>query len=403
MAHSTRPPLGVAMIGHSFMGRAHSQAWRSASRFFNLPLEPQMRVLVGRDAWKARTAASTLGWVESCTDWRAVLDREDVHLVDICTPGDTHAEIAAAALEAGKHVLVEKPMANSVAEAEGMVAAARQARLGGIHAMVGFTYRRVPALALARELIAEGRIGEVRQVRAAYLQDWLADAEVPLSWRLDKSRAGSGALGDIGAHIVDLTYFLTGEQFAGVSGMLDTIVEERPLAEATLEHEGGLGGVASKTGALGAVTVDDAALITGRLTSGASVILEASRFAWGRKNALRIEVSGSAGAISFDFEDMNVLQYYDATGSSRTAGFTRILATEPEHPYVESWWPPGHGLGYEHGFTHQVVDLVRGIAAGEDPTPSFEDGLHVQRVLDAIERSSGAANQWTSVLDYERS
>ncbi|MGJ9406605.1 Gfo/Idh/MocA family protein [Nesterenkonia aurantiaca] len=418
MAEREKPRLGVAMIGHSFMGRVHSQAWRSATRFFDLPMEPRMRVVVGRDAQRSKIAAQRLGWVESATDWRRVIERKDVDLIDICTPGDTHAEIAEAALQAGKHVLVEKPMANSVAEAQRMNDAAHRARARGVHAMVGFTYRRVPALKLAQELIAEGRIGEVRQVRAQYLQDWLGDESAPLSWRLDKTRAGSGALGDIGAHIVDLTCFLTGQRFAGVSGMLETFVAERPLAAAAPvaltvggiggSRGGGLGGGFEASGeapgpaAMGRVTVDDAALVTARLISGAPVILEASRFAWGRKNALRIEISGSRGAVSFDFEDMNVLHYYDATQPGRTAGFTRILATEPEHPYLEAWWPPGHGLGYEHGFTHQVVDMVRGIAAGEDPRPSFEDGLHVQRVLEAIEHSSGTAQQWTEIHDQER-
>lgn len=401
MAERAKPRLGVAMIGHAFMGRTHSHAWRSAPRFFDLPLEPQMKVMVGRDQSRAEAAASTLGWAEVSTDWRAVLERKDVHLIDICTPGDTHAEIAEAALDAGKHVLVEKPMANSVAEAERMYAAAERARPQGVHAMVGFTYRRVPALQLARELILEGRIGEVRQVRAQYLQDWLADESTPLSWRLDKERAGSGALGDIGAHIIDLTYFLTGQRFAGVSGLLDTIVAERPVADQNSTGAGLAHGVAGAE--RGPVTVDDAALVTGRLESGAPVILEASRFAWGRKNAMRIEISGSRGALCFDFEEMNVLHHYDATTPARTAGFTRILATEPDHPFVDAWWPPGHGLGYEHGFTHQIVDLVRGIAADEDPRPSFEDGLHVQRVLDAITRSSGAANQWTAVHEFERS
>lgn len=383
--------LGVAMIGHSFMGRTHSQAWRSAPRFFDLPLVPEMAVLVGRDAERTQAAAEKLGWAEAATDWRAVLQRDDVDLVDICTPGDSHAEIAEAALAAGKHVLVEKPLANSVEEAESMAAVARRARESGVRAAVGFTYRRVPALQLAQQLIAEGRIGEIRQVRAQYLQDWLADAEAPLGWRLDKEKAGSGALGDIGAHIVDMACFLTGQRFAGVSGMLETFVHERPVAESSA----GLSGTAGV--GRGPVTVDDAALATARLESGATVSLEASRFAWGRKNAMRIELSGTQGAIAFDFEDMNVLEVYDATEPARTAGFRRILATEPEHPYLEAWWPPGHALGYEHGFTHQVVDLVGAIAAGEDPTPSFDDGLHVQRVLDAVERSSLNENRWTQI------
>ncbi|HLR58389.1 MAG TPA: Gfo/Idh/MocA family oxidoreductase [Beutenbergiaceae bacterium] len=376
--------LGVAMIGYSFMGRAHSQGWRVAPRFFDLPLDPEMGVLVGRNEERARAAADKLGWRDVETDWRRVLERDDVDLVDICTPGDTHAEIAEAALQAGKHVLVEKPMANSVPEAERMLHAAVAARRQGVRSMVGFTYRRVPALQLARDLIAEGRIGEVRQVRAQYLQDWLADADAPLSWRLDKEKAGSGALGDIGAHIVDLTQFITEQRFAQVSGLLNTFVKERPVAESF----SGLSGVGGSE--VGPVTVDDAAMMIARLDSGAPVVLEATRMAWGRKNAMRIEVNGTQGSLAFDFEDMNVLELFDAADGARTAGYRRILVTEPEHPYVEAWWPAGHGLGYEHGFTHQVVDLVGAIANGTDPRPSFEDGLHVQRVLDAAERSNAA-------------
>ncbi|WP_324650826.1 Gfo/Idh/MocA family oxidoreductase [Georgenia sp. H159] len=388
-----KPRIGVAMIGYAFMGRAHSQAWRNAHRFFDLPLEPHMAVLVGRDEQRATAAAGQLGWGAVETDWRRAIARDDVDVVDICTPGDTHAEIAIAALEAGKHVLVEKPMANTVAEAEAMAAAAATARASGVRSMVGFTYRRVPAIQLARQLIADGRIGEVRQVRAQYLQDWLADADAPLSWRLDKEKAGSGALGDIGAHIVDLTQFITGQRLTGVSGMLDTFVTERPVAESF----SGLHGTAGTE--RGPVTVDDAALFTARLDSGAPAILEATRFAWGRKNAMRIEVNGSTGSIAFDFEEMNVLNFYDATEPAVTSGFRRILVTEPVHPYIEGWWPPGHGLGYEHGFVHQVVDLVRALAADEDPAPSFEDGLHVQRVLDAVERSSAQHSTFTQIGD----
>lgn len=388
-----KPRMGVAMIGYAFMGRAHSQAWRNAHRFFDLPLEPHMAVLVGRDEQRATSAARQLGWDAVETDWRRVIEREDVDVVDICTPGDTHAEIAVAALEAGKHVLVEKPMANTVAEAETMAAAAAAARQRGVRSMVGFTYRRVPAVQLARQLVADGRIGEVRQVRAQYLQDWLADADAPLSWRLDKEKAGSGALGDIGAHIIDLTQFVTGQRLAGVAGMLDTFVTERPVAE-SFSGLHGTGGTER-----GPVTVDDAAMFLGRLSSGAPAVFEATRFAWGRKNAVRIEVNGSTGSLAFDFEDMNVLHYYDATEPAGTAGFRRIVVTEPEHPYIEAWWPAGHGLGYEHGFVHQAVDLVRALGAGEDPTPSFEDGLHVQRVLDAIERSSAQHSTYTEIGD----
>ncbi|KAE8763775.1 Gfo/Idh/MocA family protein [Georgenia thermotolerans] len=393
MSQAARP-LRVAMIGYAFMGRAHSQGWRVAPRFFDLPLEPRMQVLVGRHADAAQAAADRLGWQEVETDWRRVLERDDVDLVDICTPGDTHAEIACAALEAGKHVLVEKPMANTLAEAETMAAAAEEAAARGVLSMVGFTYRRVPAVQLARQLVVEGRIGEVRQVRCQYLQDWLADAEAPLSWRTDKAKAGSGALGDIGAHIIDLTHFITGERVAGVSAMLETLVAERPVAE-SFDGLHGVGGSER-----GPVTVDDTAMFTARLASGAPAVFDATRFAWGRKNAIRIEVNGTTGSLAFDFEDMNVLEYYDASEPARTAGFRRILVTEPEHPYVASWWPAGHGLGYEHGFVHQAVDLVRAVAAGEQPTPSFADGLAVQRVLDAVERSSAARSVYTDIAAH---
>lgn len=383
--------LGVGMVGYAFMGAAHSQAWRVAPRFFDLPLAPEMTVVAGRTREAVEAAAHRLGWAHVETDWRALVARDDVDLVDVCTPGDTHAEIAVAALAAGKHVLCEKPLANTVAEAEEMVRAADAAAEHGVRAMVGFTYRRVPAVALARELVAEGRLGTLRHVRAQYLQDWIADEDAPLSWRLDKARAGSGALGDIGAHVVDLAQFITGERVTGVSGLLETFVHERPLAA-------GFSGLHGAAGSgRGPVTVDDAALFTARLTGGAVASFEATRFAWGRKNAIRVEVNGSLGSLAFDFEDMNVLHWFDATEDPRVAGFRRILVTEPQHPYVAAWWPAGHGLGYEHGFVHQAVDLVRALAAGEQPTPSFADGLQVQRVLDAVERSAAAQSAWITV------
>ncbi|MCW3493625.1 Gfo/Idh/MocA family protein [Microbacterium sp. SSM24] len=381
------------MIGHGFMGAAHSQGWRVAPRFFDLPLEPEMTVLVGRNRDATEAAARKWGWHETSTDWHDVIARDDIDVVDIVTPGDTHAEIAIAALEAGKHVLCEKPLANTVAEAELMSAAAERAAGRGIRSMVGFTYRRVPATTFARDLVAAGRIGDIRQVRAEYLQDWLMDAEAPLTWRMQKERAGSGALGDIGAHAVDLTEYITGQRVTTVSGIIETIVGERPL----LGEGSGLSGTA--TNERGAVTVDDIALFTGRLESGALASFEATRFRTGRKNALRIEISGSKGALAFDLERLNELEFYDATLPATGQGFQRILVTESDHPYVGSWWPTGHMLGYEHGFSHQVLDFVTAIDAGEQPRPSFEDGLHVQRVLEAVERSSGSGSAWIPTVD----
>jgi len=381
------------MVGYAFMGAAHSQAWRTAPHAFDLPLRPVLTALCGRDRAATEAAAQRYGFGGVETDWRALLERDDVQLIDVCTPGDSHAEISIAALEAGKHVLCEKPLANTVAEAEAMAAAAARAQARGVRSMVGFNYRRVPALALARELIASGRVGEIRHVRASYLQDWLADPAFPLTWRLQKEHAGSGALGDLGAHVVDLAQYLTGQLISGVSGVAATFVPERPLPG---------GALPGTTGTTGRVTVDDAVAFTARLESGALATFEATRFASGRKNALRIEVYGARGSLAFDLERLNELEFCDNTDSAgspgpATAGFRRILVTEPGHPYLSAWWPPGHVLGWEHTFTHQVRDLVLAIDTGADPEPSFAAGLQVQRVLQAVSASAAQDSRWTPV------
>ncbi|MFZ2964309.1 MAG: Gfo/Idh/MocA family oxidoreductase, partial [Rhodoglobus sp.] len=260
-------------------------------------------------------------------------------------------------------------------------AMAQAAARAGTVVMTGFVFRRVPAATLARDLVARGAIGELRQVRASYLQDWLADETAPYVWRLDRRLAGSGALGDIGAHAVDLSQFITGMSIESVSGTLATLVPERPLPG----------------GGTGAVTVDDLAIFTARYESGVLGVFEATRFATGRKNSLRVEVSGSAGAIAFDLEDLNTLQVYDASAPQAVRGFTRVNVTEPVHPYLGGWWPPGHALGYEHGFSHQVKDLVEAIVAGGQASPDFASGLQVQRVLGAIEASAAAGSAWTRV------
>jgi predicted dehydrogenase len=382
------------MVGYAFMGAAHSQAWRTAPHVFDLPLRPVLAALCGRDRAAAEAAAQRYGFGDAETDWRVLLERDDVQLIDVCTPGDSHAEISIAALEAGKHVLCEKPLANTVAEAEAMAAAAARAQARGVRSMVGFNYRRVPALALARELVASGRVGEIRHVRASYLQDWLADPAFPLTWRLQKEHAGSGALGDLGAHVVDLAQYLTGQLVSGVSGALATFVPERPVPGADSRP-----GIPVTTGP---VTVDDAVAFTARLESGALATFEATRFASGRKNALRIEVYGERGSLAFDLERLNELEFCDNTGSAgrvgrATAGFRRILVTEPGHPYLSAWWPPGHVLGWEHTFTHQVRDLVVAIGEGADPEPSFADGLQVQHVLQAVSASAAQDSRWTPV------
>jgi predicted dehydrogenase len=385
------------MVGYAFMGAAHSHAWRNAARVFGLPLAPRMTAICGRDPAAVAAAADRYGWDFAETDWRALVARDDVQLVDVCTPGDRHADIAIAALAAGKHVLCEKPLANTVAEAEEMAGAAERARPAGTVSMTGFNYRRVPALALARRLVGEGRIGAVRQVRAAYLQDWLADPAFPLTWRLQAEHAGSGALGDLGSHLVDLAQYLTGQLITGVSAVTETFTRERPLPAAARAAGGH---------PTGPVTVDDAVAFTARLSGGAVATFEASRVAPGRKNALRIELSGERGSLAFDLERLDELQFYESgdaagpsgpSGPSGTAGFRRILVTEPGHPYLSAWWPPGHILGWDVTFLHQAADLVTAIASGTPPEPSFADGLQVQRVLGAVQASAAARSAWVDV------
>ncbi|PWU53161.1 dehydrogenase [Micromonospora globispora] len=386
--------LRVGMVGYAFMGAAHSQAWRTVNRVYDLPARVRMSLICGRDSGKVAEAADRLGWEGHTTDWRRLVESDDVDVVDICTPGDSHCEIAIAALAAGKHVLCEKPLANTVEEARVMAVAAARARADGVRAMCGFNYRRVPAVTMMRQLIADGRLGVIRHVRAAYLQDWIVDPQFPLVWRLQKDRAGSGALGDIGAHIIDLTQYVTGQRITGVSALTETFVKERPLPAGS----SGLAAQADGNGrAMGTVTVDDAAVFVARLDGGALATYEASRFATGRKNALRVEINGSLGTVVFDLERLNELEFYDATRPAAEQGFTRILVTEGEHPYMSAWWPPGHIIGYEHSFTHQMRDFVEAIATGTDPAPSFADALQVQLVLDAVTRSAGLDSRWTEV------
>lgn len=366
--------LKVALFGTQFMGRAHSNAWLQAGRFFDLPVAPAMQVLCGRDPAATEAAAAKLGWAEASTDWRAVVERPDIDVVDICTPGDAHEAIAIAAAEAGKVVFCEKPLANSVPEAERMLDAVRKA---GVLHMLCHNYRRAPAVSLAKRMIDAGEIGEIRHFRGTYLQDWIVDPQFPRVWRLDKARAGSGALGDIASHSLDLARYLVGE-VREVSGLLETFVAERPL-------EDGSGSAP--------VDVDDAALALVRFESGAIGTIEGSRFCPGRKNYNRFEINGSRGSLAFDLERMNELEVYREEGAD--SGFRTVLATDAAHPYVEAWWPPGHILGYEHTFTHTVRDLVLAVDRQELPTPNFEDGVRNQRALDAIERSS-ASRSWES-------
>ena len=378
--------IGVGLVGYKFMGRAHSNAYRQLPRFFDVDPTPRMAAICGRDEAGVREAAGSLGWESYETDYRGLIERDDVGLVDVVTPGNTHREIVLAALEAGKHVICEKPLANSLAEAGEMLAAAREA---GTINTVCFNYRRAPAVQLAKKLIEDGRLGTIRHWRATYLQDFIMDPEFPLIWRLKKELAGSGALGDIGAHIVDLSQFLLGP-VSEVVGMMETFVKERPLEEASAG--GGL--LASGGGETGEVTVDDAAAFLARFESGAIGTFEATRFAAGRRNKNAFEINGSKGSVAFNLERMNELEVFFVDDAADVQGFRTVNVTEPEHPFAGAWWPPGHIIGYEHTFVHTMKDLMDGIGAGTSPAPTFEDAYRVQAVLDAVERSAEKGG-WT--------
>jgi predicted dehydrogenase len=387
---SERKALRVAVIGQGFMGRAHSFGWARCRALEDSRLRPELTVLCGRDRQALAAHAAQYGFAGWSDNWAEVVRRDDVDLVDICTPGASHAEIALTALGAGKHVLCEKPLANTIGQARLLATAAKKAAAQGAFAMVGFNYRRVPAVAAARGLIEQGRIGAVRHVRAAYLQDWLVDPSFPLTWRLDDRQAGSGALGDLLAHVVDLVRFLTGEEIEEVVSLLETFVTERPVAASGV----GLSATAGAAKTTGPVTVDDACAVLARLQGGALATLEATRMAPGRKNALVIELNGSLGSLRFDLERLNELEFYEV--GAPLDGFSRMLVTNPGDPYLGQWWPPGHILGWEHTFAHEFEDLMAAIAERRQPEPSFFDGLVTQAVLDAVSRSA-VSRSWTTV------
>ena len=377
----TKKKLRVGMIGCNFMGRAHSNAWRQAPMFFDLPAGIELRTVCGRTAKNVEAARAQLGWTRASTDWREVVSDPEIDIIDICTPNDSHAAIAVEAAKNGKAILCEKPLALDVAQAEQMAAAVKKARVVN---MVCHNYRRIPALALAKRMIERGDLGErLYHFHARYAQDWIADPKFPLNWRLQSATAGSGAQGDINSHLIDLARFLVGE-FKEVSGTVETFVKERPL-----ELRG-----SKKTGR---VTVDDAVSWIGRFKNGTLANLEATRFAHGRKNHIAIEINGSRGSLAFDFEDMNRLEFYDSQDPADGRGFRSILVTEPVHPYMDAWWPPGHLIGYEHTFVNAFADFIRAVMAGKSVSPTFEDGLQNQRVLAAIAQSA-KEKRWVSLL-----
>lgn len=369
--------VNVAMIGCGFMGKAHSNAYMSVGKFFDLPVEPVMKVVCSRHEGRCRPFSERWGWQEWSTDFRQVVRRPDVDLVDIVTPNDAHEAIVAAAAQAGKVIACEKPLARTVPEARRMLRAVQRA---GVKTTVWFCYRRVPAIGLAKRLIDEGRIGRVYHWRASYLQDWIVDPKFPLLWRLDKKVAGSGSLGDIGAHIIDLAHYLVGE-LAEVNAVMETFVKKRPKGTGE-----GLSGKAGRE--TGEVTVDDATMFLARFTNGALGTFEATRFAAGRKNGIHVEINGSEGSLYFDFERMNELKFFSRRDPDHARGFRTILATEPVHPYMEAWWPPGHIIGYEHGFINQAADIFRTWGKDTPVAPDFAEAFRVQQVLEAVEKSA---------------
>lgn len=372
--------VNVGLIGYQFMGKAHSNAYRQVGRFFpELPVEVVMHTVCGRNEPKVRAAAEEYGWTNVETDWRKVVENPEIDVIDISTPGNLHAEIAIAAAKAGKAVFCEKPIGNTLAEAEAMAAAVREA---GVPSAVFHNYRKAPAAALVKRFIEEGRLGTIYHFRAVYLQDWIADPNFPLVWRLQKEIAGSGTHGDINAHIIDMARYLIGE-FDEVVGLLHTFVKQRPLAG---EIDASLGAKASSE--MGEVTVDDAAMFLARFKNGALGTFEASRFAVGRKNHHRWEINGSKGSVVWDLEKMNELQYYNEEDEEGTKGFRTIQVTEASHPYAGHFWPVGHIIGYEHTFIDLLADAFTNLAEGNPISPDIEDGLQNQRVLDAVERSS---------------
>jgi len=387
--------LAVGLIGYEFMGRAHSNAWRQAPRFFNLPANVQTKTICGRRRAAVKRAAATFDWANPVTDWRELVADPKIDIVDICTPNDTHCEIAIAAARAGKAILCEKPLARNVDEAKDMVTAVKKARVVN---MVCHNYRRIPAIALAKQMIERGEIGDrIFHFRARYAQDWIVDPDFPLVWRLQSKIAGSGALGDIFSHIVDLARYLIGE-FKEICAVAETFVTQRPLvgrdsASPVRQSDGLVPWRARSRARRGKVTVDDAVTMIGRFQNGALASVEATRFAPGRKNSITLEINSSAGSLFFDLEEMNRLKFYSRRDPQDRQGFRDILVTEPTHPYIDKWWPPGHIIGYEHTFIHTIADFVKAVVAGKSVEPCFHDGLQNQRVLDAAMKSAQTKRQ----------
>ncbi|MDQ0338819.1 putative dehydrogenase [Caldalkalibacillus uzonensis] len=381
--------LNVGMIGYKFMGKAHSHAYRDVSFYFNPSLKPVLKTIVGRNEVGVKQAAAQFGFEAAHTDWRELIKSDEIDLIDIVTPNNTHAEMVIEAAQAGKHILCEKPLAMNVQEGKEMLKAVQEA--GVVH-MISHNYRFAPAVQLAKKLIEEGKLGRIYHIRAQYLQDWIMDPDFPLVWRLRKDVTGSGALGDIGSHIIDLARFLVGE-IEQVTGMTEIFIKERPMGEMTEGLHAAQSSVQK-----GKVDVDDAVAFLARFNNGALGVFEATRFAAGNRNKNKFEINGSKGSIRWDLENMNLLEVYFTDDDKSLQGFRTINVTESVHPYVNQYWPAGHIIGYEHTFINLVYELIQGIAEGKQVSPSFEDGVRNQAVLEAIARSA-REGAWINVSE----
>jgi predicted dehydrogenase len=379
---ASQKPIRVGLVGHQFMGVAHSNAFRNAGIWYELPCQVEMKAVCAKDTEaNLKAFARKFGWESYETDWRKLVAREDIDLVSVAAPGTLHKEISLEAARRGKAILCEKPLANSLADAEEMLAAVQRAKVPNC---CGFSYRSTPAQALAHQMVADGRLGRIYHVHARYAQDWPSDPAFPRVWRFDKSVAGSGSLGDICAHSIDAARFITGLEFAEVVGHLATMISKRPVDAAAPE------------GKKAPVTVDDVAQFLGTLSNGATACFEATRLAVGRKNHNCIEVNGERGSLYWDFEEQNYLYFYDRTRPVTEQGFTKINATHDSHPYGGGPWPQGHGIGYADTFVIEIANFLRAVATAQPYRPDFADGVACQRVLDAVERSA-QERRWVPV------
>jgi predicted dehydrogenase len=383
-----KKPINVGIIGYKFMGKAHSNAWKKAPLFFDVPSQPILKVACGRNQALLSEFAQTWGWEEMEADWQKLVARADIDIIDIALPQQLHYDVAIAAAKAGKHIFCEKPLAMNSQQATEMLKVCEENKV--VH-YLNHNYRRLPAVQLAKKLINGGKIGRIFHWRCAYQQDWIVDPNFPLTWQLRKETAQAGPQWDLNSHAVDLAHFLVGD-IATVSALTTNFITERPIAD---ESTSGNLSAHTKGDAKGPVTVEDAALMLVEFNSGAVGSFEATRFATGRKNGLTFEIYGSEGSVTFDLERMNELRYFSCNDPEGEQGFRTILATDPTHAYMQHWWPAGHIIGYEHTFVHAVVDFLNAVDKGKAIEPNFADGLKTIQVLEAGLKSADSGQRVT--------